>query len=58
MKIKLLQLALGIVTALMAMLAIATQADAATTPFFKVEVVGKGKQAMIFIPGLTCPGEV
>jgi|APTNR8051073442_1049403.scaffolds.fasta_scaffold00032_126 pimeloyl-ACP methyl ester carboxylesterase len=27
-------------------------------PSFHVEVVGKGKQAMILIPGLTCPGEV
>ena len=25
---------------------------------FKVEVIGKGKQSMILIPGLTCPGEV
>jgi N-formylmaleamate deformylase len=25
---------------------------------FKIEIVGKGKQSMILIPGLTCPGEV
>src|SRR5690606_18610018 len=27
-------------------------------PSFKVEKIGKGKQHMILIPGLTCPGEV
>jgi N-formylmaleamate deformylase len=58
MKIKLLQLIFGIITALAALFTISTNATAATTPSFKVDVVGKGKQAMIFIPGLTCPGEV
>src|SRR4051812_26228660 len=25
---------------------------------FKVDITGKGKQSLIFIPGLTCPGAV
>lgn len=29
-----------------------------TKPSLHVKVVGKGKQSMILIPGLTCPGEV
>src|SRR5882672_4350592 len=28
------------------------------TRSFTVDVVGKGKQSVILIPGLTCPGEV
>jgi N-formylmaleamate deformylase len=58
MKIKILQLILGIVTALTAVLAITKNANSNATPSFKVEVLGNRKQAMIFIPGLTCPGHV
>lgn len=35
-----------------------TASAAESKPSFRVEVVGKGKQSMILIPGLTCPGEV
>lgn len=34
------------------------QSEATASPSFKVEKVGKGKQHIILIPGLTCPGEV
>jgi N-formylmaleamate deformylase len=34
------------------------QTSAQTNTSFKVDVTGKGKQAIIFIPGLTCPGAV
>jgi N-formylmaleamate deformylase len=53
-KAKLVNLIIGVLTGIAAMLVTAAQA----TPSFKVEVVGNGKQSMILIPGLTCPGEV
>jgi pimeloyl-ACP methyl ester carboxylesterase len=51
------QLILGVMVSITAMLALTTKASAGT-PSFKVEVTGKGKQSMILIPGLTCPGDV
>lgn len=56
-KIKSAQLILGVMVCMAAMFALSTKANAGT-PSFKVEVSGKGKQSMILIPGLTCPGEV
>ncbi len=43
-----------LITLIFAALAVCTQA----APSFKVDIHGNGKQAIIFIPGLTCPGAV
>lgn len=43
-----------LMTLIFAVLAVCAQA----APSFKVDVRGNGKQAIIFIPGLTCPGAV
>lgn len=56
-QIKITQLILGILVCITAIVALTTKANAGT-PSFKVEVIGKGKQSMILIPGLTCPGQV
>lgn len=53
---KKIHLIIGMIVGLTALLAMNQQANA--TPSFKVEKVGKGKQHMILIPGLTCPGNV
>lgn len=55
--IKTAQLILGILVCIAALFASSVKASAAT-PSFKVDVSGKGKQSMILIPGLTCPGDV
>lgn len=55
-KSKTVNLIIGVLTCVAAI--ILTSLDATAKPSFKVEVVGKGKQSMILIPGLTCPGEV
>lgn len=39
-------------------LIIISQLELTAAPSFKVEVSGKGKKALILIPGLSCPGEV
>jgi N-formylmaleamate deformylase len=49
-------LILGVLTCIAAMIFTSLKTEA--KPSFKVEVVGNGKQSMILIPGLTCPGEV
>lgn len=56
LKSKIINLILGVLTFIAAI--VLTSLEAAAKPSFKVEVVGKGKQSMILIPGLTCPGEV
>lgn len=48
----------NLITGILAAIAAILVTSAHATPSFKVEVVGKGKQSMILIPGLTCPGEV
>lgn len=53
-KTKTFNLIIGVLAGIAAMLVTSAHA----TPSFKVEVVGNGKQSMILIPGLTCPGEV
>jgi pimeloyl-ACP methyl ester carboxylesterase len=53
-KTKTFNLIIGVLTGIAAILV--TAADA--KPSFKVEVIGKSKQSMILIPGLTCPGKV
>jgi pimeloyl-ACP methyl ester carboxylesterase len=53
---KKIHLIIGLIVSFAALLAMTEKANA--TPSFKVDKVGKGKQHMILIPGLTCPGEV
>ncbi|HRJ28361.1 MAG TPA: alpha/beta hydrolase [Cyclobacteriaceae bacterium] len=53
---KKIHLIIGLIVCSAALLAMNEKVNAA--PFFKVEKIGKGKQHMILIPGLTCPGEV
>ena len=53
---KKIHLIIGLIVCFAALLAMNEKANAA--PSFKVEKIGKGKQHMILIPGLTCPGEV
>lgn len=53
---KKIHLFIGLIVCFAALLAMKEKANAA--PPFKVEKIGKGKQHMILIPGLTCPGEV
>jgi pimeloyl-ACP methyl ester carboxylesterase len=53
---KKIHLIIGLIVCFAALLAMSEKANA--TPSFKVDIVGKGKQHMILIPGLTCPGEV
>lgn len=55
-KNKAANLLIGILACIAAI--VLTSLDANSKPSFKVEVTGKGKQSMILIPGLTCPGEV
>lgn len=55
--IKTAQLILGVIVCIVALFTSSIKSNAGT-PSFKVEVTGKGKQSMILIPGLTCPGEV
>ena len=55
--IKKAQLILGVIVCIVALFTSSIKTNAGT-PSFKVEVTGKGKQSMILIPGLTCPGEV
>lgn len=53
---KKIHLIIGLFIGLTALLAMNQQANA--SPSIKVQKVGKGKQHMILIPGLTCPGAV
>ncbi|WP_207765225.1 alpha/beta fold hydrolase [Solitalea longa] len=43
---------------LLAFILVCINVFAATTPPFNVTVSGKGKQAIVFIPGFTCSGDV
>lgn len=56
-QLKTAQLILGVIVCIVALFTSTVKAKAGT-PSFKVEVSGNGKQSMILIPGLTCPGEV
>lgn len=53
---KKIHLIIGLIVCFAALLAMTEKVNA--TPSFKVDKIGKGKQHMILIPGLTCPGEV
>lgn len=53
---KKIHLIIGLIVCFAALLAMTEKVNA--TPSFKVDKVGKGKQHMILIPGLTCPGAV
>lgn len=55
-KTKKIYLIAGLITCIIALCML--QSEATARPPFKVEKVGKGKQHIILIPGLTCPGEV
>ncbi|MBX2945624.1 MAG: alpha/beta hydrolase [Cyclobacteriaceae bacterium] len=53
---KKIYLVAGLITCIIALCLL--QSEATASPSFKVEKVGKGKQHIILIPGLTCPGDV
>ncbi|QOI98333.1 MAG: alpha/beta hydrolase [Flammeovirgaceae bacterium] len=55
-KTKKIYLIAGLITCIIALCML--QSEATARPPFKVEKVGKGKQHIILIPGLTSPGEV